>query len=206
MKFKNLGSVLLCFVLAGCSTAAGVSKGNIFNSEGNPKVTIQVDPTLISQEPFSYEVLAGGSARTTKNTIYPFAELVGQDVKRALLIGFRDMTNLSDKWIDTPGNRSRNLSGVDFVVLWTGNFVDPNIAIEATKRNVTMKGQYTAVQFVKIAHQNRIMVLAYLEKTPNEFLNMYWDRDRLSAKQKEYLEQLESRATQAFTVIGYSNF
>ena len=124
--------------------------------------------------------------------------------KSALLIGFRDMTRVSDRWTSSTGNRSLNISGVDFVVVWTGNFVEPSIAKEATKRNITMKGQYSAVQFVQIVNQNRLMVLAYLEKTPDEFRNMYWDRDKLSMKQKEYMEQLELRATKAFTVYNYS--
>ena len=50
------------------------------------------------------------------------------------------------------------------------------------------------------------MILAYIEKTPSEFVRMYWDPDRPSEEEKEYLEQLELRATEAFTVTSHSTF
>ena len=60
MKFKHLVAVCLCLLLAGCSTAMGVSKGNIFFSEHNPNIRIQVDPSLIAQDSFSNDQLLGG--------------------------------------------------------------------------------------------------------------------------------------------------
>jgi len=50
------------------------------------------------------------------------------------------------------------------------------------------------------------MILAYIEKTPSELVGKYWEKDRLSREQIDYLEQLEQRGTEAFAVSSYSMF
>jgi len=213
MRFSRTIALLIVgigvvFACGGCSTATGVSKGNIFYSDRNPNIRIQVDPSLKPQEPFTYEVnqKGGDFAGTVRNTTHPFAEIEGKDVKRAFVVVFRDLPDLTHHWTNAGAGKEKNIGGVTFRIYPLGNFVEPGLAKEATIRGFDMKGRYSAVLFNKVVTRQRLLVLAYIEKAPTEFEGMYWEKDRMTDKQKEYLEQIEQRATDAFTVTSYSVF
>jgi len=204
MKSRLFCVLMLLVVLTGCAVNRTVSKENVFSSNINPAIEIEVEFGLRAQPVVVFYTRDNNSSSEVKITIYPFVELNEEGtIKRAIYIRFDELQRGTAYWLN-DGRAYYNyakLAGHKFTV-YTPYF-KKSLDDNAKKLGMNINIVYARVSWRKITGSNTIIAIDYVEPLPQSL-----DDGRFTGAtvkfndvQKAWWKELRARGERTFKVV-----
>ena len=196
-------------LLMGCAVERGVKQGNIFYSTARPNITIKVDEKLTPVDSIELnQSLSGGDwADTGYWTIYPFISTTADKyLDKVVLIRFGALRTAGSRWVKGRGAPKVEVDGVSFSFFY-GPFYDKALEEMVRKEGYRTDRSYAAALWDRIVSDQLRMHILYLEMLPKLIDNQQWRyRDKWSAEQKRYMQEVIQRGQDSFTILNFSAF
>ena len=188
MKLRLFCVLMLLVVLAGCAIKRNVTKENVFSSNINPAIEIEVELGLKAHPvAYYYEDTQWGEL---KYTLYMFTEPSEKLViKRALGIVFVELRSSVYYFINDALLSDPDPVGTRLLKGWKFNIYNDVLSKEHKQLlGLNQDTLYAHVSWRRLISRDTIAVIAYVEPTPTNVSPIWW-------------KELRARGERTFKVV-----
>ena len=199
-KFSLVFFSMILF--AGCAAKKFVENENTFVHSRSPSIRIQVDQDLkyLGEANFQTTGKWGDWADTMFIQAFPFAQLDQENrVIKVVVIDFVTTRSSGSYWESAGTGPDEMLCDRAFKFS-CGQLRDNELGTLMGQRGFKTDSSYAAALWNRILNPNELMQIGYFEIIPAAIL---WASPQ---EQQDFLQELKSRAAEAFTVVHFDLF